>query len=317
MLPIGKKLTECKTRPRDRFSYFLIHTAQVKNTTTKKAWALNCTFILSSRVSPCDNGNAILPDKASKGVRLRMEHLNYIYLKHRSGPLREKEWVRWRGRKLLFCYHPIYLAPQSPSTPCQAKLDVSSRILRRNFRLIHFAHLVQQFCEVDLRRRRSKSWYIVQHFSRLCAKIMACIGHFWPFRSSIAFAKFLKKLKTRSEVASTLKHLIIIQWDTFFHVSVYSRVKTPLLPLLIFHCLSFIFFSVFRISILIIMIVTFTLRRKSHLFGRKVGGAIWVVFKSSSILHKRLLVSWVSIFFLRPSTILCSTISNKKQEKAK
>ena len=99
-----------------------------------------------------------------------------------------------------------------------------SRMLRRNFRLIHFAHLVRQFCEVDLRRRRSKSWYIVQHFSLLCAKIMACIGHFWPFRPSIAFAKFLKKIKRRSEVASTLKHLIIIQWHTFFPVSVYSPV---------------------------------------------------------------------------------------------
>ena len=62
----------------------------------------------------------------------------------------------------------------------------------RNFGLIHVAHfLVRQFCKEDVRGRRSKSWYIEQRFSLICAKIMSCIGHFWPFRPSRAFAKFL------------------------------------------------------------------------------------------------------------------------------
>ena len=56
----------------------------------------------------------------------------------------------------------------------------------------HVAHfLVRQFCREDVRGRRSKSWYIEQRFSLICAKIMSCIGHFWPFRPSRAFAKFL------------------------------------------------------------------------------------------------------------------------------
>ena len=66
----------------------------------------------AKRVSPCDNGNATLPDKASKVVRLRMEHHNYVCLKHRTGLFARKNgWSEKAENTVLL----------SSYLPCTAK----------------------------------------------------------------------------------------------------------------------------------------------------------------------------------------------------